>query len=412
MNGSRAQRHDTSAPPVTAADLYDRSGRPHGSDIAQGELGDCYLISTLGQYADRQPGVIRDAIRYDARDQSFGVTLHDAAGRTRTITVTQDDLRADRAYGVDHTGGVSSPARWAGTHADGSRPPAWPGVMEVAYAKLNAASPRDATGTDLGGIAGGGWPRNAIHALTGQSDTREVWASQLRDQDKAYDLLKGSIRDGRAVLLATNPMKDTPNDGLVKGNYLGDGNPLNSGHAYTVERVSKDKDGNVSLTLRNPWGDNSFPKQGVNSLDPIVHVRLKTILDNGHLENVTIGPGLVQRRTASDAAHPGEAAKQNAAPGTSTVDDVPRFASGQAVAGDSLRDRWSQVAARARQDTAVGAPVTDAAVQPVSDQPVASDPHRRYWSDLAAKGLELMKTSQGATQTDVVSPARRLGRTP
>ena len=77
-------------------DLYNEFGRLHGSDIARGALGDRYLISTPGRYADRQRDVIRDAIRHDAGDRSFGGTLHDAAGRTRTVTVTQDDLRADR----------------------------------------------------------------------------------------------------------------------------------------------------------------------------------------------------------------------------------------------------------------------------------------------------------------------------
>ena len=250
--GDSRTRQEAAAPPITAADLYGSSGQPHGSDITQGGLGDCYLISTLRQYADRQPGVIRDAIRYDAKDRSFGVTLHDAGGRPTTVTVTQDDLRADRTYGPDHGGGVDSPAYWSKTHADGSRPPVWPSVMEAAYAKLNAASPRDAIGADLDHIAHGGWPKDAIHALTGRSETREVWASQLRDQGKAYDLIEGSIREGRAVLLATNPMKDRPTDGLVKGDYRGEGNPLNSGHAYTVEAVSKDKDGNgATIKIRS-----------------------------------------------------------------------------------------------------------------------------------------------------------------
>ena len=85
--------------PITGADLYGPSGGPHGADIVQGDLGDCYLISTLGQYADRQPDVIRNAIHYDDKTRSFNVSLHDASGRVRTVTVTQDDLQQDRAYG-------------------------------------------------------------------------------------------------------------------------------------------------------------------------------------------------------------------------------------------------------------------------------------------------------------------------
>ena len=330
---------------VTAAALYGRSGRPHGSDIVQGGLGDCYLISTLGQYADRQPDVIRNAIRYDEKDRNFNVSLYDKAGHGTTVQVTQDDLRADRTYGRDHPGGVDGPAYWRGVHPDGSAPPAWPAVMETAYAKLNATSAANTTTADLDGIAHGGWPKDAIHALSGQSDAREVQASQLRDTNKAYDLISGSIKEGRPVLLATNPMKDVPTDGLVKGEYYGEGNRLNSGHAYTVEGISRKADGSVSLTLRNPWGHNNLPVQGVNCADPVIHVGLKTILDNGHLENVTIGPAAaVQRQVAADGDRPEHAARQNAQP------------PGPAAPGPSAQELWAAVAARgADAGTSAGA---------------------------------------------------------
>ena len=331
MAGSQT-RHVAPDPPITGAALYGRSGGPHGSDIVQGGLGDCYLVSTLGQYADRQPDVIRDAIRYDDRNQTFSVGLYDKAGHRTTVPVTQDDLRADRTYGDHQAGGVDGPTYWRGTHADNSVPPAWPAVLEVAYAKLHAASAADTTAADLKGIEGG-WPRNAIQALTGRSDTREVQANQLRDANKAYDLINGSIREGRPVLLATNPMKDVPTDGLVRGEYYGEGNRFNSGHTYTVEGISRGPDGSVSLTLRNPWGHNSNPTQGVNSADPVVRVELKTILDNGHLENVTIGPAATHRQTAADGDRPEQAAPQNAQPAP-------------AAPGPSARDLWAQVAAR------------------------------------------------------------------
>ena len=333
--------HDAPAPPITGADLYGRSGKPHGSDITQGSLGDCYLLSTLGQFADRQPGVITGAIHYDAKNQSFGVNLHDAAGRTRIITVDQDDLRADRTAGFDHSGGVDSPAYWSGTHADRSRPPAWPSVMEVAYAKLHAVWPGDTTATDLNNIGGGGWPKDAIQALTGVLEAREVSPAQLRDPAKAYDLLETSIREGRPVLLATNPMKDKPSDHLVKGDYYGENNPKNSGHAYTVEAVERARDGHVVLTLRNPWGHNSFPQQGVDSASPIVKVSLPTILDNGHLENVTIGPSLIQTQAASRTHHQGNATKRNAPPGSAGLETASRPATDQAATSDPARTYWS-----------------------------------------------------------------------
>ena len=378
MADSQASRVP-SEPPVTAAALYGTSGRPHGSDIVQGGLGDCYLVSTLGQYADRQPDVIRNAIRYDEKDRNFNVSLYDKAGHGTTVQVTQDDLRADRTYGDHQAGGVDGPAYWRGMHADGSAPPAWPAVMEAAYAKLNAASAASTTNADLSNIGHGGWPKDAIHALTGRSDTREVQASQLRDADKAYELLSGSINEGRPVLLATNPMKDMPTDGLVRGTYVGEGNRFNSGHAYTVEGISRAADGAVSLTLRNPWGNNTNPKQGVNSTDPIVRVGLKTILDNGHLENVTIGPAMVRRQTVSDRDRPEHAARQN----------------GQPAPGASARDLWAAAATRG----------TDAAAPP--DR---ADAARGHWATVAARGADATGTSAMAAQTGAVTPGQSRGR--
>ena len=73
--------------PIAAAALYGPSGRPRGADMVQGGVGDCYLISTLGQYADRQPDVIRDAIRYDEKDRTFhaaSTTRPDEKRRSRS----------------------------------------------------------------------------------------------------------------------------------------------------------------------------------------------------------------------------------------------------------------------------------------------------------------------------------------
>ena len=343
MGGSQTP----SVHPITGADLYGPSGRPHGADIAQGALGDCYAIATFGQYAERQPDAIRNAIHYDDKTRSFDVSLHDGSGRVRTVAVTQDDLRQDRGYAQG--GGVNSPAYWSSAHAaDHSVAPAWPTVMEVAYAKLNAASPTATITADLAHVGSGGWPRDPIHALTGQSGTREVPAAQLRDQNKAYNLLSHAIGDGSPILLATNPMKDRPHDGLVKGDYYGPNNPKNSGHAYMLEGVGKDGNGDVTLTLRNPWGHNRNLYQDVASDDPIVHVSLRTILDNGHLENITVGPAArqVQRATRPDDQSHGT--RQEAAPAITLPDAHSLWAAVAARSPDGVRNA-SAVAQTQRQ---------------------------------------------------------------
>lgn len=272
-----------SNPVYTDKDLYDASGKPHGSDIAQGALGDCYFIAPLGSLASQQPQTIQRAIHYDAKDQTFGVTLYREGAHHKpepvTIKVTQADVQGDRAVGVDSNGywTKSQPA------------PLWPGVMESAYAKFNAEYANEPIKDELRHIGKGGYASNTIYALTGQHDTT-VQASALHDQHKAYSELHQALSDGRSMLLNTNPMKNMPHDGLVKGDWNVADPSKSSGHAYMVEKVYKDAQGEVMLTVRNPWGRNDVPTTGVNSLNPTTEIKLKEVISNGHLQSIDIGP--------------------------------------------------------------------------------------------------------------------------
>lgn len=266
----------------TDKDLYGASGKPQSADIAQGPLGDCYLLSPLGSVAAHQPETIENAIHYNADKNTFSVTLYqrdsNGAAKPTQIEVSQADLQVDRTTGVD------SPGYWNQT----GNPPLWPQVLESAYAKLNADKPQETMQDELQHVGKGGHASNAIYALTGQHD-ETVSAKILSNTDMAYDRLQQAVKEGRPMLFNTNPMQAMPNDGLVKGTWTEDP-AQRSGHAYMLVGVSKDKDGNVMLTLRNPWGNNMDPKEGVNSADPLVTVNLKQVVDNGHLQSIDIGP--------------------------------------------------------------------------------------------------------------------------
>jgi hypothetical protein len=271
----------------TDKNLYGSGGVPRAEDIDQGGLGDCYYLAPLDALASQQPQTIQNAIRYDASDRSFHVTLY-REGRHHepepvTVAVTQGDLQSDRAIGVDSKG------YW---HGPGPAP-LWPEVMEAAYAKLEATRPEEPIGDELNHIGRGGWPRDAIFALTGQHDTR-LPAAEMHDPDKTYARLHEALQEDRVMVLITNPMREMPHDGLVKGEWDNKDPARRSGHAYVVEAVYKDAQGEVMLKLRNPWGTNKAQKYGVNSDSPIVDVKLTTILDNGHLQGVDIGPAPAQ----------------------------------------------------------------------------------------------------------------------
>ncbi len=196
-----------------------------------------------------------------------------------TIKVTQADLQGDRAIGVDSKGywTQSQPA------------PLWPGVMESAYAKLNAEYGNEPIRDELLHIGKGGHASKSIYALTGQPDVT-VPASALHDQHKTYSTLHHALGEGRSMLLSTNPMENKPSDGLVKGVWNVADPSKSSGHAYMVEKVYKDAQGEVMLTVRNPWERNSQPDQGVNSPNPTMEIKLKEVISNGHLQSIDIGP--------------------------------------------------------------------------------------------------------------------------
>lgn len=306
---------------LTDKDLYGPTGRPDAADIHQRNLGDCYFVAPLGALATQQPERIQDAIAYNAESKSFTVTLyqHGHGGflglsdeaKPVKIEISQAELQTDLKVSDNLTHGPGS-----------ARGPIWPAVMEAAYAEQQERQGEGMT-QGLGRIGGGGYPKNAIYALTGEQPNR-VSAHDAKSVpvDQMYDRLNGALQEGRPVLLSTNYMKDVPNDGLIKG----DGN---SGHVYMVEGATKDAAGNVELTLRNPWGHNIAPGMGINSPDPITKVDLKTVLENGHVDELAIGPKPPHRTQDRDQT-------QKQAQGQ---DGAPKQAPSQVQTGDPAMDR-------------------------------------------------------------------------
>lgn len=107
------------APTYTDTSLY--AGQPRADDIRQDALGDCYFVATLGAVAQQRPQAIRDAISYDAKTGTFNVRLYDAAGKAKTINVTQaevaDNVKRQGGSTMDNTGATSP----AGGHGGGLR---------------------------------------------------------------------------------------------------------------------------------------------------------------------------------------------------------------------------------------------------------------------------------------------------
>jgi len=267
------------SPRFTEEDLYGRDRRPHAHDIQQDNLNDCYLVAPLGSIAALQPDRIRDAIRYDQATATFNVTLHQTVdGRTErvNIAVSQDDLRDNLRRG----GGSTVDNDLLGLR-DG---PIWPAVMETAYARLRGGN---AAGDLSEGYRRmeGGYTEDAVFALTGDRGDNIYPSSGRIDPNALAQRIGDGLAQGRPVTLSTRGESGEAQDGV------------RDQHAYMVEGVTRNRDGDPILQLRNPMGHNRDTGEGRDTREPTTEVNLREMIERGGFGAINIGPGPQQTPT-------------------------------------------------------------------------------------------------------------------
>jgi len=195
------------------------------NDVRQGQLGDCYLLGSLGALAKEDPRVIRDMV-HENKDAVGNVTSY-------AVDLYQRRPPLDQLAKVSVTVSAkelsNAAARFGDTDAAGNHE-VWVKVIEKAYAQLNGGYSKIA----------GGHPAAAMEALTGLPAT-ERWASGY-----SFDQLQRDLAAGRPVCLTTVPAGDTgPSFDKLK---------LRASHCYTVIDC-KLESGQPMVRLANPWGD-------------------------------------------------------------------------------------------------------------------------------------------------------------
>ncbi len=191
------------------------------NDIHQGQIGDCYLLSPIGDLAATHPNLIQNMIHANA-DGSETVTLYLGRngaiaypGTTSFKAVTTTVTNVFPNYGVNN-----------GANQDvvGSTKEIWAQVLEKAVAQV---------GGGYGSIANGGNPAMAMQELTGQAaiffSPGSVSAALLQADASAGDLITF----------------DTKSSGLSY-NLVGN-------HAYMFKGVVNTASG-PAVSLANPWG--------------------------------------------------------------------------------------------------------------------------------------------------------------
>ncbi len=222
----------TTAGPVAVADpaVTDRSfsyqsfagdslfapAGPSISDVSQGELGDCYLLSVLSSVAKTDSTLIRQMVTANANG-TYTVTFDGSKGTKVTVNSDLATLPGGR------------PA-YAQLGTDNSL---WVAILEKAYADF--VNPR----ADSYATISGGWMGDAFSALGLKSTSTFAATSPT----SLATLLQKDLRANDFVTLGTVAT-------------LPGSNPLVAGHAYEIDSVSVGKTGAItSVTLRNPWGN-------------------------------------------------------------------------------------------------------------------------------------------------------------
>ena len=192
------------------------------SDLYQGQIGDCFLISSIGELALDHPTAISNMIHVNS-DGSETVTLYEAAnGKLPSFGTT-----SFKAVQVNVTNTFPTNAVDNASTQDvvGNQKEIWPQVLEKAVATLDGG---------YSAIANGGSPIIAMEELTGQA------ASAMSPSALSLTELQLFAKMGDLVVM------DTANKSSLPDNLVAD-------HAYMFQSVTGTGSAAV-VHLLNPWG--------------------------------------------------------------------------------------------------------------------------------------------------------------
>ncbi|MGN6725968.1 MAG: C2 family cysteine protease [Tepidisphaeraceae bacterium] len=212
--------------------LFSSAG-PSANDVVQGQVGDCYFLSTLAGTAKVSPDVIRNMVS-DLGDGTYAVRFK--SGNTT------------KYYRVDNDLAVQNSASTSPIYAAlGAGKSMWAAVVEKAYAFFRMKTPSTyGSYNDINA----GWMTEAFSAL-GASNAQTEWNYFAYDGNDYLTWVQRQLSAGDVVTVGV--MSSNASMNLV------------GGHAYTVIRVDSLPDGSKKIVLRNPWGiDNSTSIDGAN----------------------------------------------------------------------------------------------------------------------------------------------------
>jgi len=192
------------------------------NDLNQGQIGDCFLISSIGELALTNAAAISGMIHSNSNGTET-VTLYTAQnGSLPTYGTTAFKAVEVTVTNVFPTYSVNN---GASQDVVGNDKEIWPQVLEKAVASLDGG---------YGAISNGGSPKVAKEELTGHAATYMSAASLT------VSALQKFVTAGDLIVMDTSSKGGLP-DNLV------------SNHAYMFQSLTVTT-GGAMVQLRNPWG--------------------------------------------------------------------------------------------------------------------------------------------------------------
>lgn len=210
---------------------------PVAADVNQGEVGDCYFLSSLAAFANQRPQTLENAA-VDLGDGTYAVEFHSGGNPVF--------VRVNNSFTTGGFGG------YAYAHP-GSNNTIWAAVMEKAFCYFR-------TGANTYNSINSGWMDEVYHDLGVQ--TTDLTPSALSDND-LFTQLSNDLANGQAITFGTQA---APN--LVQ--Y----------HAYTLISVSQVNGVNY-YTVRNPWGSKGDSLENNQGLATLTYAQMRANFVSG-----------------------------------------------------------------------------------------------------------------------------------
>ena len=220
---------------------------PSHNDEFQGQLGDCYFISSLGTIADRNPTAIQNMF-IDNGDGTFTVrfyggtygAFYNADGTVsdgfKNNACTADYVTVDRSLATYSNGVLAYSGYYSSVSS--STNSLWIPLAEKAYAQWNETGKEGRDGKNAFGSIEGGWMAAVDAQVLGHNATDyNVIASTKQ-------AMVSALAANKAVTIGTIASSNS-NDTLPYALY--------GSHAYAVTGYNASAD---LFTLYNPWGWN------------------------------------------------------------------------------------------------------------------------------------------------------------